>query len=115
MTDDTTMTSATAPLLLNLTAFDDDDDGWTDLGQLTLSADGLLSVKAITAPTVRAKVEEFVKLTNDKPGLHMDTAPLPGSPQFAVASRFIARGEPDFLAAIVDYADKYYGWTVEVG
>ena len=107
------MTDSTAPLLLDLTAFDEDDDSWTDLGQLTLGADGLLTVTAITAPQASARIEEFVKLTNDKPGLHMDAEPAPGSPQFAVASRFVARGEPDFLAALQDYADKYYGWTIE--
>ncbi len=93
-------------------AYNDDEETSTVLGQLALSADGLLAVRS-AAPAAKDKVDELVALTNNKPGLHMDVPPLSGSPQFAVASRFVQRGEPDFLAALQDHAEKYYGWTLE--
>lgn len=101
----------TAPLVLDIVSYNDDDTS-SVIGQLTLNADGVLAVQQ-SEPGAQARLAELVELTNNKPGLHMDVPPPEGSPRFAVASRFVQRGDPDFLAALQDYVDKYYGWALE--
>lgn len=103
---------AAARTLLDVTEFDNDDYSYDELGQISFDSEGMLAVVTIK-PSKLKQVEDFVKHINSSPGLHVDAAPASGSPMFANASRFVNRGDRDFLEAVKEYADKYRGWTLD--
>jgi hypothetical protein len=106
------MNDTNAPILLDIVDYDFKAEKSTVLGQLALGTDGLLTLKH-ALPDANARLNNMVELINQKPGLHMDTPPQAGSPQFAVATRFVERNSPDFLEALQEHVHKYHGYSLE--
>ena len=75
------------------------------LGEVELGADGVLSLPPGAAP---GPLDKIVASMNAAERLHVDVAPPPDAPRFAMASRIVERGDPGFIAALADQLARYY-------
>lgn len=84
----------------------------TTVAKLELSPEGILKLLA-AKPEQRKPLALAVQEINAREGLHMEVPPLPGTPQFAVASKLAPKTSPDYSAALAEYFRKYHDLTLE--
>lgn len=77
-----------------------------------LAADGSLRLLA-ARESERTALAAAVQSLNAGDGLHVDAPPSDGTPRYAVASRFVAKGSEDYLDAVKEYFLKYYKLIVD--
>ena len=87
---------------------DDETDGDVRLGTLALSADGMLAV-VDAALRERIILDSLVQGVNAKDVFHVRTPSGPGAVATAVSSRAVRRTEAQFIAALIDYVERYHG------
>lgn len=87
--------------------FTDEDDKEVNIGRV--EADPTFRLKIVSAaPEHKEFLEETMELVNDKTVLHVEAAPPEGAPKFAVYSREVERGKPEFAAEMQSYLASYY-------
>ena len=87
--------------------FTDEDDKEIKIGQV--EADPSFKLKIVSAaPEHKEFLEETLDLVNDKKLLHVEAPPPEGAPKFAVFSKQIERGKPEFASEMQSYLSSYY-------
>lgn len=87
--------------------FTDEDEKEMNIGRV--EADPSFTLKIVSAvPEHKEFLEETVDLVNEKKVLHVEAAPPEGAPKFAVFSKQIERGKPEFAAEMQTYLASYY-------
>ena len=87
--------------------FTDEDDKEINIGRV--EADPNFNLKIISAvPEHKEFLEETVELVNEKKVLHIEAAPPEDAPKFAVYSREVERGKPEFAGEMQAYLSSYY-------
>jgi hypothetical protein len=85
-----------------------DDDGSTrTLGQVALDAECHITVIS-TEPDGADSLGKIMTRMNNKPVLHVDMPPPVGAPRFALASRLVQRGDPEFQTQLEAQLSQYY-------
>jgi hypothetical protein len=77
------------------------------IGRVAADADFQLRVLSATADQ-KTFLSATVHRMNEKPAVHADIAPPPGSQQFYDYSRLVPRGSPEFPGEFQTYLKKYY-------
>jgi hypothetical protein len=78
-----------------------------------VEADATFRLKVLSAEADQQEfLAETVELLNDKDVLHVKTDPPEGAPRFAVSSLTIERTQPEFLAELQAYLERYYDLTL---
>jgi len=85
-----------------------DEDAQTSLGVVTLDAQGMLAIVSLE-PDPDGQLQTIVEELNREEVLHQDAAPPAGARQFEVFSRTVTRGTPEFLAALREHLQRYFG------
>ena len=78
------------------------------LGLVSMDAGGTLAVIE-AAPEHAASLGRIVREMNDSQVLFVRIPPPAGAPRYAIASRRVRRGDPDFVATLRDQLVVYYG------
>lgn len=100
-------TSAGATTRYSVIRRDESGGGEHKLGVIAIDADGMLAILARDDdPDDRLPliVEELNRLAH----LNVKVAPPRSAPRFAVASRVVDRGTPEFMPALTDYLATYH-------
>ena len=85
----------------------DEDGKEITIGRV--EADQRFQLKVVSAVDEQKEfLDETLELVNDKDVLHVEAAPPEGAPKFAVYSRQIERGKPEFAAEMQAYLNTYY-------
>ncbi|HEX5326222.1 MAG TPA: hypothetical protein VFW75_06105 [Acetobacteraceae bacterium] len=86
---------------------DEDGGGEHRLGVIAIDPDGMLAlVSHDNDPDDRLPV--LVEELNRRPHLNVKEPAGAGAPRFALASRIVERGTPEFMSALTDYLAKYH-------
>ncbi|MEI6722227.1 MAG: hypothetical protein WCO67_15795 [Betaproteobacteria bacterium] len=93
---------------------DDDDEKQTNSTIGRVEADANFILKVVSAvPDQKEFLDETVELVNEKQVLHVEAPAPKGAPKFAVASRKVERGTPEFAAELQTYLATYYDITLQ--
>ena len=84
-----------------------DQDGERRLGIVVLDDEGRITVEEADTQQ-QTTLEKIVRSMNGKSVLHVDVPPPPDAPRFALASRIVERGSPDFISALKEQLQRYY-------
>jgi len=87
--------------------FTDEDEKEINIGRV--EADPSFKLKIVSAaPEHKEFLEETVDLVNDKKVLHVEAPPPKNAPKFAVYSKQVERGKPEFASEMQSYLSSYY-------
>ena len=87
--------------------FTDEDEKEINIGRV--EADPNFNLKVVSAvPEHKEFLEETLDLVNEKKVLHVEAAPPEGAPKFAIYSREVERGKPEFAIEMQAYLASYY-------
>ena len=106
------MTDDPSPQPLDIYTSHDENGDDELIGHAELCSDGSLILRAGRKAHVR-RVAAALNAINAKEGVHIDVAPPPGAPRFAVASRLVTRDSDDYLDAVIEHLQRYHGLVVE--
>ena len=98
--------SDAAPQRYTVTERQDDGSSRT-LGQVSL--DALCKMTVVGAePDGAELLGKIVERMNNKPVMHVDMPPPPNAPRYALASRLVQRGDPEFQTQLEAQLRQYY-------
>jgi len=93
--------------------FTDEDEKEINIGRV--EADPNFNLKIVSAaPEHKEFLEETLDLVNEKKVLHIEAAPPEGAPKFAVYSREVERGKPEFANEMQAYLASYYDLNLKL-
>jgi hypothetical protein len=92
-------------------AVEHDDGQQYPLGHVMLDDLGVMSVIDVPQavdPARRETSRRVAERMNGKPAMYIDVPPPDDAPRGTLMSRGVARGDPAFIPALVDYLWTYY-------
>jgi hypothetical protein len=78
-----------------------------ELGTIAIDQAGVITILSI-ANDPDERLAQLVDELNRRAHLNVKVPPAPGAPRFALSSRIVERGTPDFIPALVQYLQKYH-------
>jgi hypothetical protein len=77
------------------------------LGTIAIDQAGVITILTI-ADDPDERLTQLVDELNRRAHLNVKMPPAPGAPRFALSSRIVERGTPDFMPALAEYLMKYH-------
>ena len=84
-----------------------DDRREQDLGTVLLNDAGQITAEPGAADG-NEKLAVIIQSMNSTDVMHVNVTPPEGAPRYAVASRVVRRGEPEFVPLLIEDLRKYY-------
>ena len=78
------------------------------LGVVSIAEDGRLTLLE-AEPEHDAELTDVIDYVNGKTSFNVEAPPPEDAPPHAIVTREVRRGAPEFIIALADYIERYYG------